>query len=113
MAPENDSTESRLPALGAGQVMLRAAEPILAPSDQVRDLYRLSDPGLSELGLDELLDELLTRVQDALRVDTAAILLFEQRYPATAGACGEGNRGGGGAGRPDSDREGLRRPNRR
>ncbi len=78
MAPENDSTESRLPALGAGQVMLRAAEPILAPSDQVRDLYRLSDPGLSELGLDELLDELLTRVQDALRVDTAAILLFEQ-----------------------------------
>jgi anti-sigma regulatory factor (Ser/Thr protein kinase)/putative methionine-R-sulfoxide reductase with GAF domain len=78
MGPENDSTESKPPQLGAGQVMLRAAEPILAPSEQVRNLYRLSDPGLSELGLDELLEELLTRVQDALGVDTVAILLFDQ-----------------------------------
>ena len=40
-------------------------------------MYRLSDPILSELGLDELLDELLLRVRAALRVDTVAILLVD------------------------------------
>lgn len=57
--------------------MLEAAQPILAPSEQVRHLYRLSDPALSELGLDELLDELLDRIKEALGVDTAAILLLD------------------------------------
>lgn len=60
-----------------GQIVLEAAAPILAPSEQVRHLHRLSDPALSELGLDELLDELLDRVKEALRVDTAAILLLD------------------------------------
>jgi GAF domain-containing protein len=55
---------------------LPAAE--LAPSEQVRTLYRLSDPALSELGLEELLDELLVRVHDALAVDTVAILLLDE-----------------------------------
>jgi anti-sigma regulatory factor (Ser/Thr protein kinase)/putative methionine-R-sulfoxide reductase with GAF domain len=49
------------------------------PSKQVRSLYRLSDPALSELALEELLDELLERVRDALNVDTVAILLFEEQ----------------------------------
>jgi GAF domain-containing protein/anti-sigma regulatory factor (Ser/Thr protein kinase) len=61
----------------AGQVVLTRVDAELAPSDQVRILYRLSDPALSELGLDEFLDELLVRVRDALSVDTVAILLLD------------------------------------
>jgi anti-sigma regulatory factor (Ser/Thr protein kinase)/putative methionine-R-sulfoxide reductase with GAF domain len=60
----------------AGQVVL-TAEPGLAPSGPVEILYRLSDPALSELGLDEFLDELLFRVREALGVDTVAILLYD------------------------------------
>ena len=52
----------------------------LVPTDRARALYRLSDPALSELGLDEFLDELLVRVRHALSVDTVAILLLD---PAT------------------------------
>jgi serine phosphatase RsbU (regulator of sigma subunit)/anti-sigma regulatory factor (Ser/Thr protein kinase) len=37
----------------------------------------VTDPGLSELPLEELLDELLIRVQEALQVDTVAILLLD------------------------------------
>ena len=51
--------------------------PGLAPSEQVRSLNRLSDPALSELGLEELLDEVLVRVQEALGVDTVAVLLHD------------------------------------
>jgi anti-sigma regulatory factor (Ser/Thr protein kinase)/putative methionine-R-sulfoxide reductase with GAF domain len=70
------SLASRHPP-GTGQVVLHPVGPDMAPSDQVRTLYRLSDPALSELGLDEFLDELLIRVQEALAVDTVAILLFD------------------------------------
>jgi GAF domain-containing protein/anti-sigma regulatory factor (Ser/Thr protein kinase) len=65
------------PRLGPGQIELQPAEAIDAPSAQVRSSYRFSDPALSELPLDRLLDELLNRVQEALEVDTAAILLFD------------------------------------
>src|SRR5947209_4306934 len=77
MAADEEIEESGRPLVGAGQIVLETASPILAPSEQVRHLYRLSDPALSELGLDELLDELLDRVRDALNVDTAAILLHD------------------------------------
>ena len=60
-----------------GQRVLAPVEPELAPSHQVEILYRLSDPALSELGLEEFLDELLLRVRDALEVDTVAILLYD------------------------------------
>ncbi len=61
-----------------GQVVLPPAAAELAPADQLRSLYRLSDPALSELGLEELLDELLVRIQEVLSVDTVAILLHDQ-----------------------------------
>ncbi len=77
MSLTNDPTDLPRRELGAGQVMLSPADLELAPSDRARDLYRLSDPALSELGLDEFLDELLVRVQDALDVDTVAILLLD------------------------------------
>src|SRR5579875_3768383 len=63
---------------GTGQAVLPPVELDLAPSEQVRLLYSLSDPALSELELDDFLNELLARVQEALSVDTVAILLFDE-----------------------------------
>jgi hypothetical protein len=57
MTGESQYLETRPP--GAGQVVLPRAAPFLAPADQVRILSGLSDPALSEVGLDELLDEVL------------------------------------------------------
>jgi serine phosphatase RsbU (regulator of sigma subunit)/anti-sigma regulatory factor (Ser/Thr protein kinase) len=65
-------------SLGAGQVVLQPAVPLTGPSEQLRKLYTLSDPVLSELGLEELLDEILVRVRDVLDVDTVAILLLDE-----------------------------------
>jgi anti-sigma regulatory factor (Ser/Thr protein kinase)/putative methionine-R-sulfoxide reductase with GAF domain len=66
------------PRLGAGQVVLRPSSTAITPPEQSRNLYRLSDPALSELGLNQLLVELLERVREALRVDTVAILLLDE-----------------------------------
>jgi anti-sigma regulatory factor (Ser/Thr protein kinase)/putative methionine-R-sulfoxide reductase with GAF domain len=78
MASEEESMEAGLPRVGVGQTVLQPGQPILAPSDQLRTLYQLSDPALSELGLEELLNELLDRVREALDVDTVAILLLDR-----------------------------------
>ena len=61
---------------GHGQVVLLPAEP-LDPAAERDSSYRFSDPKLSELSLDALLTELLIRIQDALEVDTVAILLYD------------------------------------
>ncbi len=66
------------PELGTGQVALVLSQAASAAPHQVRDLIRLSDPALSELGFDALLNELLIRVRDLLGVDTAAILLIDE-----------------------------------
>jgi serine phosphatase RsbU (regulator of sigma subunit)/anti-sigma regulatory factor (Ser/Thr protein kinase) len=65
------------PKLGLGQIELRMSGSVAAPTEQVRNLNRLTDPALSELGLNALLDELLERVKEALSVDTVAILLLD------------------------------------
>ena len=77
MTPEEPEANSHHLAPRAGQTVLAPAEPGLAPSHQVEGFFRLSDPALSELGLDEFLDELLVRVRDALEADTVAILLYD------------------------------------
>ncbi|MGZ4169330.1 MAG: ATP-binding SpoIIE family protein phosphatase [Solirubrobacteraceae bacterium] len=77
MTPEEPEDNSHRVAPRTGQTVLAPAEPALAPSHQVETLFRLSDPALSELGLDEFLDELLVRVRDALEADTVAILLYD------------------------------------
>jgi anti-sigma regulatory factor (Ser/Thr protein kinase)/GAF domain-containing protein len=64
--------------LGKGQVALELDASALGPVDQIEDLARMSDPALSELGFDRLLDELLVRVRELLHVDTAAILLLDR-----------------------------------
>jgi anti-sigma regulatory factor (Ser/Thr protein kinase)/putative methionine-R-sulfoxide reductase with GAF domain len=74
---ESTPEEPRRPNLGVGQIALAPADAILEPTEQVRSSYRFSDPALSELPLEQLLDELLNRVQEALEVDTAAILLYD------------------------------------
>jgi anti-sigma regulatory factor (Ser/Thr protein kinase)/GAF domain-containing protein len=61
----------------AGQTVLTPVETALAPADRIEAFARLSDPALSELGLEEFLDELLLRVREALEVDTVAILLHD------------------------------------
>ncbi|MFZ0040171.1 MAG: hypothetical protein WAK93_02615, partial [Solirubrobacteraceae bacterium] len=62
----------------AGQTVLSPAPLDLASPAQVRALYRLNDPALSELGLEDLLSQLLLLRRDALSVDTVAILLLDR-----------------------------------
>ena len=57
--------------------MLEPADPTAEPIEELRRSYRFSDPVLSELALEPLLDTLLIRIQEALAVDTVAILLYE------------------------------------
>jgi GAF domain-containing protein/anti-sigma regulatory factor (Ser/Thr protein kinase) len=75
---ESPSRQVRKPRLGAGQIALEPSSTIDEASEQVRTSYRFSDPALSELPLEQLLDELLVRVQEALAVDTVAILLYDE-----------------------------------
>jgi anti-sigma regulatory factor (Ser/Thr protein kinase) len=77
MTPADPDSEFEPRRLGAGQVAIRPAPPLLAAAQQVRAIYRLSDPALSELELEDLLRELLGRVREVLDVDTIAILLYD------------------------------------
>jgi signal transduction histidine kinase len=49
-----------------------------APSEILRSLQAVTDAALAHLSLDELLDELLNRVREALRADTCAVLLLDE-----------------------------------
>jgi serine phosphatase RsbU (regulator of sigma subunit) len=71
--------EGREPRVGVGQVVIGAqgGQSELGAM-HIAELYRLADPSLSELRLDRLLDELLVRIRQILRVDTAAILLLDR-----------------------------------
>lgn len=65
--------------VGHGQVVLRTPEDAGPPpaDEHLTHLYLLTDPALSELGLDALFDEILTRIRDILGVDTVAVLLAD------------------------------------
>lgn len=104
--------------LGFGQVALELDQSVAAPADQLRDLVRLSDPALSELGFNQLLDELLIRVRDLLGVDTAAILLLDEARQQLVARAAKGIEeeveqgvriplGGGFAGRIAKERVGI------
>jgi len=49
-----------------------------APADTLAKLQAVTDAALAYLSLEELLDELLTRVRDALDADTCAVLLLDE-----------------------------------
>lgn len=70
-------------------VSLRAVEGA-GPGDRLRRLEAVTDAGLAQLDLDELLDELLERVRELLAVDTAAVLLLDPsaRYLSATAARG-------------------------
>jgi signal transduction histidine kinase len=48
------------------------------PTDQLRRLQAVTDAALAHLSLDDLLDELLVRIRDALDADTCAVLLLNE-----------------------------------
>jgi serine phosphatase RsbU (regulator of sigma subunit) len=50
-----------------------------ASFDQMRRLQRVTDAALAHLAVDDLLEELLIQVRDALSADTAAILLLDEK----------------------------------
>jgi anti-sigma regulatory factor (Ser/Thr protein kinase)/putative methionine-R-sulfoxide reductase with GAF domain len=50
----------------------------VASIDHLRKIQRVTDAALAHLTVDELLDELLIRVREALSADTAAILLLDK-----------------------------------
>jgi anti-sigma regulatory factor (Ser/Thr protein kinase)/putative methionine-R-sulfoxide reductase with GAF domain len=52
--------------------------PADASADQLRRLQHVTDAALAYLTVDELMDELLVRVREALSTDTAAILLLDE-----------------------------------
>ena len=61
------------------QVNEETGEPLTQEQAVARleDVQRLTDAALAYLDLDDLLSELLNRVKEILRVDTAAVLLVE------------------------------------
>jgi GAF domain-containing protein/anti-sigma regulatory factor (Ser/Thr protein kinase) len=71
--------QSRATTPGQGQAFVGIGDQptIDGTAGQLEHVYRLADPALSELALEPLLDELLTRAKDILNVDTAAILLLD------------------------------------
>jgi serine phosphatase RsbU (regulator of sigma subunit)/anti-sigma regulatory factor (Ser/Thr protein kinase) len=75
----NDAAKRARASVGAGQVILGTGGEVLraARPEQLRHIYRLSDPVLSELSLEPLLEQLLSLVKQALGVDTVAILLLD------------------------------------
>jgi anti-sigma regulatory factor (Ser/Thr protein kinase)/putative methionine-R-sulfoxide reductase with GAF domain len=81
LATDNgDHVQSASRTTGEGQVFLGAGgAPEHTPrAEQLVHMYRLSDPALSELALEPLLDELLVRAKEILDVDTVAILLVDE-----------------------------------
>jgi anti-sigma regulatory factor (Ser/Thr protein kinase)/putative methionine-R-sulfoxide reductase with GAF domain len=76
---ETQDPQSLAARAGQGQVFLGIGdEPAAGSPDQLEHVYRLADPALSELALEPLLGELLSRAKDILGVDTAAILLLDE-----------------------------------
>jgi len=63
---------------GRGQAFLPGVELTDDPRvEQLLHAYRLSDPGLAELAVEPLLEELLVRTREVLEADTVAILLLD------------------------------------
>jgi signal transduction histidine kinase len=57
----------------------RSGRDSAAPADALRRLQHVADAALAHLQLDDLLDELLSRIRDALDADTSALLLIDER----------------------------------
>lgn len=60
------------------------------PRDRLRRIETVTDAALAHLGVEDLLDELLSRVRELLSADTAAVLLLDAsgRFLVATAACG-------------------------
>jgi sigma-B regulation protein RsbU (phosphoserine phosphatase) len=68
--------------ISPGRSRLPADFDVSAPGaslEQLRRLQRVTDAALANLSVDELLDELLIRVREALSADTVAVLFLDER----------------------------------
>jgi serine phosphatase RsbU (regulator of sigma subunit)/anti-sigma regulatory factor (Ser/Thr protein kinase) len=90
--PDTEVPAHDSPERGRGQVVLGTVgtTPTAARVAQLVHMYRLSDPMLSELGLEALLVELLDRAKEALRADTAAILILDDEGEALVAQAARG-----------------------
>lgn len=50
----------------------------ISPYERLRRLQSVSDAALAHLSLDELLEEILDRIRDALEADTCAVLMLDE-----------------------------------
>src|SRR5213592_3316986 len=67
----------RIVAIGSVAVDQLEIDLNTASLEHLQRLQRVTDAALANLGVEELLDELLVRVSEALSADTAAILLLD------------------------------------
>jgi sigma-B regulation protein RsbU (phosphoserine phosphatase) len=58
--------------------MVQRTSDIIASADQLRRLQSVTDAALANLTVDDLMEQLLLRVREALSTDTAAILLLDE-----------------------------------
>lgn len=57
----------------------QAEEPPKSAAERLQDIESVTDAALAHLGIEDLLVELLERVRDILRADTATVLLLDER----------------------------------
>jgi signal transduction histidine kinase len=57
---------------------MKTAPKRISPYERLRRLQTVTDTALAHLSLDELLDELLDRIREALEADTCAVLLLDE-----------------------------------
>jgi signal transduction histidine kinase len=57
---------------------MNAASKRISPYERLRRLQTVTDTALGTLSLDDLLEELLDRIRDALEADTCAVLLLDE-----------------------------------
>lgn len=80
MLPPGNAAREHLRGLWVGSPIVESG---IVPSEQgmtdlLGSLQALTDTNLGRLGMEEFLQEMLTRVREILRADTAAVLLLEE-----------------------------------
>ena len=93
MTPNPSNHEQAAPATVA------AEEAVI----RLEDVQRITESALAYLDLDDLLAELLDRITDILRADTAAVLLVEEDGRMLAARAALARGGGGGFGCSDGE----------
>lgn len=75
---ENQAEPRPVPAPRQGHIVLAGPGSFSPAKNQLASLYELGDPDLSELNVDEFLDQIMARVVRLLNVDTVSVLLLDE-----------------------------------